>query len=270
MIKLVAIDLDDTLINNRLEIPQENLDAIKRVRAKGIQVVVATGRMHTRAMPYASQLGLPVDEFLISYNGALLQRMNGEFINTIPLEHNIALGIVELCQKRGWTLNVYHDDRLFVEELDENVKFYAEMTGAEAEVVGDLRQFVVAEKIKPTKLLIVGDDDHTDDILEAVETGYGSVTQITRSKLRYIEITHLEATKGQTLARLATDLGIKQSEVMAIGDGGNDIGMIEWAKIGVAMANAPKPVQSVADFVTKSNDEAGVAHALERFLLKEE
>ena len=117
-----------------------------------------------------------------------------------------------------------------------------------------------------TKLLIVGDDDNFGESFEMICSKFGASAQVTRSKKRYIEITHLEATKAKALARLAESRGLKADQVMVIGDGLNDLQMIQWAGIGVAMANAASDVLAAADFVTKTNNEAGVAHAINRFI----
>lgn len=266
MIKLVALDLDDTLLNDELEIPQENIEAIDRAREHGVDVIIATGRMYCRAMPYAQELGMAPDQVMISYNGAMVRRINGDFISHTPLEEDTALAIIKYCQERNWTLNAYYNDQLYVEKINSNVEYYMRMVGADAHPVGDLYQFTADGRIPLTKLLIVGDDDNFGESFEMMRSKFGASAQVTRSKKRYIEITHLEATKAKALARLAESRGLKADQVMVIGDGLNDLQMIQWAGIGVAMANAASDVLAAADFVTKTNNEAGVAHAINRFI----
>lgn len=266
MIRLVALDIDDTLMDSRRNIPEANLETVQRIREKGVEVVLVTGRMHCRALPYAQMLKLDPEQILISYNGALLRRINGEDIAHIPLEHGVALELIAYFASRGCTLNVYHDDRLYVQALDANVEYYMRMTGAEAHPVGDLYRFAAEGKITPSKLLVIGREDEIAAEIAVVRDRFGSAVQVAQSKKRYIEITHPEATKGKALAYLAGRLGYSREEVMAVGDGGNDLEMIQWAGIGVAMGNAPDYVQAAADFVTKTNDEAGVAYALNRFI----
>ena len=266
MIRLVALDIDDTLIDSRQNIPQANLDAIQRIRQQGLEVVLVTGRMHCRALPYAQMLEMAPEQMMISYNGALLRRINGEEIGHTPLENGVALELIEYFQGRNWTLNVYHDDQLFVEKIDANVEYYMRMTGADARPVGDLYRFTADNSLALSKLLAVGSEDQVAAEISVVQNRFGAIAQITQSKKRYIEITHPDATKGKALAHLAGRMGYGQTEVMAIGDGGNDLEMIQWAGIGVAMGNAPAHVQAAADFVTKTSDEAGVAYALDRFI----
>src|SRR5690554_5004858 len=111
MIKLVAIDLDDTLLNTNLEISSENLAAITKIRASGVRVCIATGRMYHSALPYAKQLQLPADQILICYNGAMARRVNGELVEHIALEQNVVLDVVKYCQKHNLTTNLYYNDQ---------------------------------------------------------------------------------------------------------------------------------------------------------------
>lgn len=128
MIRLVAVDIDDTLMDSRRSIPQANLDAIGRIRRLGVEVVLVTGRMYCRALPYARMLELAPEQIMISYNGALLKRINGEEISHTPLEPGIALELVRYLQTRGLTIQAYHDDQLFVEKIDANVEYYMRMS----------------------------------------------------------------------------------------------------------------------------------------------
>lgn len=266
MIKLVAVDLDDTLINSKLEITAENLTAVDRVRRKGVQVTIATGRMHISALPFAQLLQLPQNQIIISYNGAVLRRLSGELVTHIALQRQTALDVIRYCQARKWTLNIYHDDRLYVAELDDNVDYYMDMVGVPAHPVGDLYNFVVDGDLQLSKMLIIGSEEEIEENLPIVQTRFSGNAQVTRSKKRYIEITHFDASKGKALARLAASMGLDAKQVMAIGDSGNDLEMIKWAGCGVAVANASADVKKAADFVTKSNEESGVAVALNELI----
>ncbi|HOB08967.1 MAG: Cof-type HAD-IIB family hydrolase [Limnochordia bacterium] len=266
MIRLVALDIDDTLMDSKGNIPQANLEAIDRVRRQGVEVVLVTGRMHCRALPYARMLKLDPEQVLISYNGAMLRKISGEEIAHIPLEHHTALELIEYFQNRNRTVQIYHDDQLYVAEIDANVEYYMRMSGAEARPVGDLYRFAADQSKALSKLLVVGSEEEVAEEISLAQIRFGSIVQVVQSKKRYIEITHLDATKGKALAYLAGRLGYRREEVMAVGDGGNDLGMIEWAGVGVAVGNAPEHVKAAADFVTKTHDEAGVAYALDRFV----
>lgn len=266
MIKLVAIDLDDTLLNKNIEISPENLAAIARIRAAGVTVCIATGRMYHSALPYAKQLQLPADQILICYNGAMVRRVNGELIEHIALEHKTALDVVEYCQKHNWTTNLYYNDQLYVREIDENVEYYQKMVSVKANPVGDLHDFVEKEQPELSKILIIGSDQEVDENLPVFQKQFGAQAQVTRSKRRYIEITNLGATKGKALARLANNFKLDANQVMAIGDGGNDVEMIKWAGIGVAVENGNPLAKEAAEYITATNDQNGVARAIDRFI----
>lgn len=266
MIKLVAVDVDDTLINSDLQISEKDIFAVDKARKMGINVALATGRMFTRALPYAKVLQIPKDQIIICYNGAMVRRVNGELIRHTVLSQDIAMKIISYCMKRQWTLNLYCNDKLYVNEIDDNVQYYMKMTGAKAFPVGNLANFAAEKQREISKMLIVGNAQQVQQHIQVVKTEFGSVVQVTHSKSRYIEITHQEATKDKALKSLAATMGLDSSQVMAIGDGDNDLEMIKWAGIGVAVANAGKAVRDAADYVTESNNESGVAAALAKFI----
>lgn len=266
MIKLVAIDLDDTLLNKDVAISSKNIEAINRIRAAGVTVCIATGRMYHSAVPYAKQLQLPSDQILICYNGAMARRVNGELVEHIALEQETVIDVISYAQTHNWTINLYHDDQLYVKEIDENVEYYQKMVSVVAHPVGDLLDFVAKQQPEVSKLLLIGSDEEVDQSLPVFQEKFSDQAQVTRSKRRYVEITNLGATKGKALARLAESMGLDATEVMAIGDGGNDVEMLKWAGTAVAVKNASPLAKEVADFISTSNDEDGVAHAIDQFL----
>lgn len=266
MIKLVAIDVDDTLLNSQHQIPKENLTAIAEARAKGVQVILATGRMHVAALPFAKQLQLPANELLISYNGALVQQVDGTLVEHIALPHHTVLKVIEYSQKHNLTLNAYYNDELYVQEIDRYVAEYCKVIKVDAIAVGNLLDFLNDGNKPLSKMLIISEQEDVEQRLPELQQLLAGSAQVTRSKANFIEITDLSATKGQALARLTMKLGLEREQVMAIGDSGNDLSMIEYAGIGVAMGNAREPIQRVADHITTSHDQAGVAKALRQFI----
>lgn len=261
-IRLVAIDVDDTLITDEQVIAPACQQALQEAMDQGVTVVLATGRMFQATVPYAKELGL--EGPLILYNGALIQTVAAEVIDHQPVPLDITREIIKLCKEHHLHLNVYLDDVLYVAEKNEHAEYYEKMIGVSAQVVGDLQKFVTKE---PTKLLIVGYEDELVPWRERLTKEYAGKLEITRSKPRYIEIMKAGISKGSALKTLAGKLGIDRAEVMAIGDSFNDISMLEWAGIGVAVGNAPDAVKAKADWVAPSNQEDGVAEALRRFIL---
>lgn len=262
-IRLVAIDVDDTLITDELTVPSECEQAIRSAQDQGVEVVLATGRMFQAALPFAQALGLTGP--LILYNGALVKTVNGKVLNHWPVPLDLAKEIAKLCHANYLHLNVYLDDELYVERLNEHAEYYQAMTGVEACPVGNLVEFMDRE---PTKLLIVGYAEELVPWRERLARQYEGRLEIARSKPRYIEITRLGISKGAALETVAARLGLQRNEVMAIGDSFNDVSMLKFAGVGVAVGNAPDAVKEVADWVAPSNKEAGVAEAIRRFVLK--
>lgn len=263
-IKLVAIDLDDTLLDNSRAISPRARAAIAAAVAQGVTVTVATGRMFPSALPYAQQLALDVP--LITYNGALVRcGLSGETILHTPVDPATAAAVLALFRERGWYVQVYLDDVLYVRERDENARKYEEIAGITAVPVGDRLWSLEGA---PTKLLAMADPERIPEIDAAVRAACGDRVYTAASKPYYLEITNPAATKGAALAFLAGRLGIGRDQVMAIGDSVNDLDMIEYAGLGVAMGNASRQVQEAADFVTAANDADGVAAAIEEFVLE--
>ena len=262
-IKLIAMDMDDTLLNETQQVTDRTRDAIRRAMDAGVAVTIATGRMFQSALPYAQELGIQLP--LIVYNGAMIREgASGKTLFHRPIETGLAQGLADLFRERGWYLQKYVDDRLYVAELDENARFYADYARVEAIPQGlDFFQMRAA----PTKLLSMGDTDELNEIRTAVSDRYGDRLYLASSKKRYLEMVDARVNKGEALSFLAGMLGIEQNEVMAIGDSMNDVDMIEYAGVGVAMGNANVTVRASADFISATNAEDGVAVAIEKFVL---
>lgn len=264
MVKLIAIDLDDTLLDNSRRISPRVKAAVREAKARGVAVTLATGRMHRSALPYALELELDIP--LITYNGALIKfSRSGETLFHCPLDAAVAGGVLGLFRRKSWYVQVYADDLLYVRERDANARRYEEVSGMEAVVVGD-GLYDLGDR-PPTKMLAIAEPADMDGLVGAVRELYGDRLYLATSKPNYLEILNPGANKGLALARLADYFGLDRREVMAIGDSLNDKEMLEYAGLGVAMHNAAAAVKSVADAVTGANDADGVAEAVEKYVL---
>ncbi|SHG53467.1 hypothetical protein SAMN02745221_00424 [Thermosyntropha lipolytica DSM 11003] len=263
-IKLVAIDLDDTLLDSRRRISPKTAELIKKVRKQGVLVTLATGRMYSSALFYARLLKIELP--LITYQGALVKNSgSGEVLYYKPVEPEKAGEIVDFFKANGVHYNAYLDDNLYMERLTREGRDYAELAGIEAKVVPDLAWQVK----KQGSLKIMGISYAEPKILELekeLKSRYGETLNITRSKPYFLEVMHKKANKAEALKVVAAYYGIEREEVLAIGDSYNDIEMLKWAGLGVAMGNAPQEVKEAADWVTLSHDEEGVAYALQRWI----
>lgn len=262
--KLVAIDLDDTLLNSDLQISSRNKQAIALARAKGVEITISTGRMYQAAVGFARELGIEAP--LITYQGALVREaVSGKILEHLPVPLDLAREIIRLVRPRGWHINLYLDDRLYVEQITPAAQQYMRISKVAAEPVGDLLDFLQSA---PTKVVVIGDSGEMDALGEEMKAHFGESLHITKSKPHFLEFSHPQATKGRALAELAGWLHISRDEIIAIGDSYNDLEMIRYAGLGVVMANGPAAVQKVADFVAPVNDADGVALVLEKFILE--
>lgn len=263
MYKLVAIDLDGTLLTDELTISPKTITAIQQAAAAGTIVTIATGRMFASAKLIAEQLDINVP--LITYQGALIKDVHEkEVIYERYISPQIAQTLVEISRERNIHLQVYQDDMLYGAEDNEKLRTYAEKVNVPYKVEPDLAK--LAQK-GMTKLLFIEDPLMLDELQAELETLFGDKAHIAKSKKHYLEITHPEANKGSALLALADKLGIAQSEIIGIGDNHNDFELVAKAGLGVAMGNAVQEVKDIADYTTCSNNEEGVLHVLEKFVL---
>jgi len=263
---MIAIDLDDTLLAQDLSISPINRQAISHAVSMGVIVTISTGRMFRSTVPYVEQLKLDVP--VITYQGALIKNaISNEVVLARPLSLDISLEIIEESRKHGVHIQTYIGDDYFFDKHNGYSKMYYALSGIEGRAVKRLEDFLVEE---PLKVLIM-DSPETISYLTGLYTEmFKGKAEITISKSNYLEFTNIEASKGSALEHLAQSLGIKREEVIAIGDGYNDISMIKYAGLGVAMSNAPEDVKKHADFITHSNEDDGVAHVIKKFVIKED
>jgi Cof subfamily protein (haloacid dehalogenase superfamily) len=261
--RLVAIDLDDTLLNKDLKISPRTKANIIAARQLGTQITLATGRMFRSALPYAEQLGLDIP--LITYQGALVKNSSsGEVLYHRPVPPELVRPVAERVRSYGYHLQMYFEDHLCMEKLTPEGQDYVDLAGVEVTLVSDL----LCACPEPTKILISNyDEGRLDRLAEVLQAEFGQKLYITKSKPYYLELLHPEATKGKALKVLADHFGIPQEAVIAIGDSFNDVDMIRFAGVGVVMGNAREEIKAEADYVTRSNEDDGVAEVLEKFIL---
>ncbi|HHX94524.1 MAG TPA: HAD family phosphatase [Clostridia bacterium] len=262
-IKLVAIDLDGTLLDNDKKISGRAKEAIRSVRKEGIGVTLATGRMFYSTRPYADELGLSLP--LITYQGALVKVSGtGEVLYERHVDAGLSQVIVEMAKEEGLTLNFYIDDYVLVEKITPEAESYARTFNARLREVGDLRRY---DHLSPLKLLVIDyDEEHLDALAEKCRKVFGDVLHITKSMPEYLEFLHPQATKAFGVDAVARHMGLSPQEVMAVGDSYNDVEMFDYAGVSVVMGNARDEIKEKADYVTRSNDDDGVAEVLEKLV----
>lgn len=257
---LVAADLDGTLVDRAVTWAGGLPEALAAVRAAGVPTVVCTGRMLQSVQRVAARLGITAGP-VICYQGALVADIgSGEWWRHTPMDGEAAAEVVRHVRTLERQLNAYIDDRLYVEELTPWARRYAEHVEVGIDAVPDLEEEV--RRRPPTKLVLVTADDDVDRILPGLQARWDGRLYVVRSQPEYIEFTDVSVSKSAALAWLCRRLGVPQDGVVALGDGMNDVDMLRWAGLGVAVAEAARPVRDAADAVVPRAEVPDLLRAL--------
>lgn len=264
--RLLALDLDGTVVDTSLVIAPAIHDAIAAAQERGVIVTIATGRTFYATLPFVEALG--VRDPVICYQGALLRHPHtGEIYDRVVMPGALAAEGVRTLLEQDLFLIAYIDERLHIQrhrpELEMYMTFHPE--GAEVVETPDLAEYVATHP--PAKLLFIADPPQIEQVLGRLAQQFAGRLSSLRSHEFFGELTPLGISKGSALAKLAAQLGIPREQVIAIGDHENDLPMIEWAGLGLAMGNAIPEVRAAADAIIPSVAEQGVAWAIQRYLL---
>ena len=275
--RLIALDLDGTLLDDAGEVSPADAEALRRFAAAGGLVVLASGRMTANVRPCYGRLGL--DGPTITYNGALARTSEAEGADIIletALPARYADEIIDYTRRERFHLNYYLDETLYARddpELRQYADLYSRQTGAVFHFVPDLERF---RGRSPTKLIIVTDPTdpgrpdprRRDELYQVWQTRWGSEVTVMRTNPEYLEFYHRDSSKGRALAAVASRYGVDISLTLAFGDSHNDLALLEAAGCGVAVANAKVEVKAAADWVSPlSNNESAVADAIDRLVV---
>jgi Cof subfamily protein (haloacid dehalogenase superfamily) len=257
---LVASDLDGTLLPPSLEFAPPTLAGVRALRAAGVPFMLCTGRMLQSARRMAAKLG-GTDGPIVCYQGALVADLaTGEWLLHRPMPSAMAVEVVLHMRAMGRHVNVYIDDELFVESMDGWAKRYAEYAEVGCTVVDDLGALVAGAA--PTKIVIATDPDDVTAILPGLQERWRDKLYVTRSLPHFIEINDPQATKSAALDFLCTRMAWRRARTVACGDGLNDVDMLQWAGLGVAMVEAAEEVRLAADLVVARADLGGLFEEL--------
>jgi hypothetical protein len=269
-IQLLVLDIDGTIAGKSNDVREPVKQAIRAVQAKGIQVAIATGRMYRSALRFHQDVGstLPI----LAYQGAWIQDPATQQIHQhLPVSRTTAEQLLDYFESDALrsllSVHFYINDQLYVRQVTPETTIYAQRADIQPIPVGDLRKTLTTE---PTKVLALSDDTEIiDQLIGSLRTKYTPAElYLTKSVATFFEATHPAANKGTAVRYLAEELlGLKAENVMAIGDNFNDVEMIEYAGLGVAMGDAPADVQAIAQWVAPSVEEDGAAAAIEALIL---
>ncbi len=267
--RLLALDLDGTVVPHSLDVSPAVRSAIQAAQQRGVTVTLATGRMFAATLPFAELLG--VHGPLICYQGGMVRHATtGETYAHELMPADAVTEAVQELMRRDIFVIAYVEERLCIAErrpeLDTYMAFHPE--GAPLEIMPDLAERV--RDLPVTKLLFCADPLVVDVVLPALREQFRGQLSAVRSHAIFGELTPPGITKGAALAQLAARLGVPRSDVMAIGDQENDIPMLEWAGLGLAMGNGIPEAKAAANVVIPGIDDDGVAWAIEHYILRDE
>lgn len=271
MIKLIAIDLDGTLLTDEKTITEHNKQTLLQAKEQGVYVVLCTGRPLFAIEAYLDRLGLRGhDDYSITFNGSSVQKNDtGEMFMSHSLSHKDIQEVARIMASVNLPLDVVSVDTMIhlptasedKPSIYETMNPLLKVEYASVEELDTQREF--------NKMVVGIEASYLDEQIALLPPELFERFNIMKSRENLLEIVHKEASKANGIAHLASQLGIKQEEVMAIGDEENDRSMIEYAGVGVVMANGNETLKEIAQFVTKSNQEDGVAYAVEQLVLVE-
>lgn len=278
--KMVCIDMDGTLLSSRKKISDENKNAIKKIHDKGVEIVVTTGRIYNNAEYYSNLLG--VKSPVIAANGAIVKsKIDSKILYENPINVEECIKLVDLLYEMKLLFHFYTTDGIFCNNLLTKVATKAYMTKQVGHESLKINYHVIKSKEKWIEFFKENNNKITKCIIfstspdkiikckEKLNTLEG-VVYFGAGK-RSIEVNNRGVSKGNAVRALAKKYGIKREEIICIGDNENDLSMIEYAGVGIAMGNAIDSVKEIADYITSSNDDNGVARAIFKFFeLKQE
>ncbi|GFP74374.1 Cof-type HAD-IIB family hydrolase [Clostridium fungisolvens] len=276
--KLVCIDMDGTLLNSRKKISNYNKEMLKKAHDMGVHIVITTGRIFNNAIHYSNLLG--VKSPVIATNGAVIREKDkGIVIYKNALNTETCLRLLDSVGKYGIKMHFYTTDSIFVssrvqgtalklymsyplpKDLRLTIKYIGKRKEWEKVFKEHADEFVKCIVFSPNKNTLKNFRKELDAMNDVSVTSSGAFN---------IEILNKDVTKGRAVEVLAAYYGIKREEIMCIGDNENDMPMIEYAGMGVAMGNGIKELKDIADYITDTNDNDGVGKAIEKFIVSKE
>lgn len=265
--KMIVLDLDDTLLRSDLSISPRTKSGLLEAQKLGVKVVLASGRPELGMDRVVQELHLKdYGSFILAFNGAKIincQTNEELFSSTLPIE--TVQRLYEASRREGVWIHTYIGDKIITDANNPYTAIESELTGLKIIEVDRFTE-VVSQPV--VKVLMVADPEKLISIEQPLQKEFAGKLSVFRSKPFFLEFTEAGVTKGTSLKLLTEKLGIKREEVIAIGDSYNDLEMIEFAGLGVAMGNAADDIKTAADYVTESNMEDGVAKVVEQFILK--
>lgn len=268
--KLIALDIDGTLINSSHQLTQGVKKSIKKAKEKGVKVVLCTGRPLKGVENFLSELNLKEEgDYAATFNGALVQDTFSEkAVSHLTLKYDDLVDLYNLSTKIGVRSHFYDTKTLYTfnKDISDYTVLECHLTGVH---LNSITLEEVPKDIHMSKFMMIDHPEILDECIKKIPKEYYEKYTIVRSTPAFLEFLNPRANKGSGISILAEELGLNRNEIICVGDAGNDKHMIEYAGLGVAMGNATDEIKDLADYVTLSNNEDGVAHVINKFILEE-
>ena len=264
--EILVLDLDGTLTNSKKEITPPTKQALMEIQAAGKRVVLASGRPTPGVLPLAEELNLKhYGNYILSYNGArIINCATGETIYNQELPSEVIPKIYEIVKEFDADILTFSDDTI-ISGICPNA--YSEIESRINNLpIQRVDNFVEYVDFPVNKLLIPADPAVTETLETILKEEFGSSLSIYRSEAFFLEVMAQGIDKANSLEKLLNHMEMSPAQMICCGDGFNDLSMIQYAGLGIAMDNAKPIVKEAADFITKSNDEDGILHVIETFM----
>jgi len=266
MIKLLALDLDGTLLGPDYKLVPESVEAVRAALDRGVRVMLATGRFYAPTADVARELGLPAGPTIAENGAKVYEYPTGRVLMEHPIPVEDARKVADFCRERGLTLYCYQQGRCYFSHRSEWVEVFKQINrGRVPDWFGDLATVVDGTT---TKMVMMTDPERVEGVAAELRELAGDRLHINRGFPFAVEITHALANKGTALAWVAGQLGVDREQVMAVGDSPNDMEMVAWAGTGVAMETGDELLKASADWVAPGGPGIGVVRAIERFIIE--
>lgn len=267
--KMLCLDIDGTLLNSKHKITEETKKTINFATHESVNVVLVSARMPKGILYLQEELG--IEEPIICYSGSLIRDKDANTILNKYIPAHTTKLVYDSAEKMNIHISLYKNDEWYIESEDYWSKQESEITGITPKITNLKKTIDKWEESNdgPNKILCMSEMDKINGLNKDISSRLSEYINIYPSKPTYLEIMPKSFSKTTAIEYLCLKLNILQSEVMAIGDNYNDIDMIQYAGVGIAMGNAPEKVKKYADDVTLTNDENGVAAAIKKYFCKE-
>ena len=265
--KILVLDIDGTLTNSDKVISPETKKGLMMMQEQGHIIILASGRPSPGMMKYAKELELEkYGGYLLSFNGArIINCRTGDIIYQQTIPRFILPRIYHFAEENGCGLITYCGDYVVSGTgIDEYIELEARINGMPVREVDDFLHFI---DFDVNKCLMTAFPEKAEKLTAILQEKFKGILSIYRSEPFFIEIMPKNIDKAFSLNRMLETIGLKKEDVICCGDGYNDVTMVKYAGIGVAMANAREEVKAVADYITKSNDEDGLVEVIDKFIL---